>query len=279
MKLFLRSIYYALPPAMRLFIRRIWYWPADFYDRITGKTTEMVPPRGINFTGSGDFVDQGNKFLQYFITLGGLKPEMKVLDVGCGFGRMARPLTTYLNESGSYNGFDIMKEGIEWCQKEISSRYNNFKFTHTQLKNSLYTYQGETADEFIFPYDSDTFDFVILTSVFTHLKPADTRQYLQQINRVLKPGGTCFATFFYYDTSAKNNDQQRNPSFFHAENDGFALHNPAVPEANIAFTPQLLQSFLNYTNLSISEIYPGWWSGRPKAQSTDFQDILIFSKA
>ena len=40
---------------------------------------------------------------------------------------------------------------------------------------------------------------MFLTSVFTHLLPHDLTHYLAEINRVLRPGGRCVATFFLHD--------------------------------------------------------------------------------
>ena len=42
-----------------------------------------------------------------------------MLDVGCGTGRMAVPLTGYLSDE-EYEGFDLMPEVIEWCQENIT---------------------------------------------------------------------------------------------------------------------------------------------------------------
>lgn len=51
-----------------------------------------------------------------------------MLDVGCGSGRMALPLTGYLNSEGRYAGFDISQKAIAWCQEHITSAHPNFQF-------------------------------------------------------------------------------------------------------------------------------------------------------
>src|SRR5688572_13819673 len=79
------------------------------------KSNPMIPPRGLDFVGGGNFEGIGKGFLHYFTELGGLQPEEKVLDVGCGIGRMAIPLTGYLSKTSEYHGFDIVKAGITWC--------------------------------------------------------------------------------------------------------------------------------------------------------------------
>lgn len=64
----------------------------------------------------------GEQFLQYFIELGGLKPSDRVLDVGCGIGRLAIPLTQYLDARGGYAGLDIVLI-LPFVEQENSYRH------------------------------------------------------------------------------------------------------------------------------------------------------------
>jgi SAM-dependent methyltransferase len=192
-----RQIYYALSPRMRLLARRLFYLPIDMLEGISGKRDTLTPPRGMIFVGSGDFKAQGQIMLAQLVTLAGLQPHEQVLDVGSGIGRVAVPLTQYLNKAGSYEGIDIVRTGVDWCQRKISRVHANFRFTHIDLKNDLYNLSTEQeAKGFVFPYTDNRFDVVFLFSVFTHMMPDDTANYLQQIARVMKPGGRCLATFF-----------------------------------------------------------------------------------
>ena len=84
----------------------------------------------------------------------GLKPDERVLDAGCGIGRIAVPLTEYLDESGGYEGFDIAPEGIAWCRENITPRYPNFRFQVADIYNKSYNPEGsQKADEYEFPYE------------------------------------------------------------------------------------------------------------------------------
>ena len=71
------------------------------------------PPAELNFVGTPDnFAEVGQQFFDIFVRDGGLKPHHRVLDVGCGVGRMALPLTGYLTPPGDYDGIVV---GAETC--------------------------------------------------------------------------------------------------------------------------------------------------------------------
>jgi hypothetical protein len=72
----------------------------------------LTSPRRLIFVGPGDYRKTGEEFLGYFRSLGRLKPTDRVLDLGCGIGRMAVPLTRYLT-TGSYEGIDIVSPRVQ----------------------------------------------------------------------------------------------------------------------------------------------------------------------
>src|SRR5262245_30990788 len=87
-------------------LRAIYYFPGDIRDTVLRRRNPLVPTRGASaFVGDGDFAGMGRRFLELFVSLGGLKPEHRVLDIGCGIGRMALPLTDFLGSVGEYWGF------------------------------------------------------------------------------------------------------------------------------------------------------------------------------
>ncbi len=59
-----------------------------------------APPADTVFVGDGDYRAIGAEFLRHVVEIGGLAPDARVLDVGCGIGRLAVPLTQYLDQSG-----------------------------------------------------------------------------------------------------------------------------------------------------------------------------------
>ncbi len=273
----LRTIYYKFSPRGRRMARRIYYFPIDFYESIFKKKNSMIPPKGKIFIGSGDFEQQGLHICDMLTKYAGLNKNSKVLDIGCGIGRVAVPLTNILGECGSYDGFDIVKDGIDWCNKKIASKFNNFHFKHIELKNDLYNLNTEEkAQNFQFPYPNNSFDCIILTSVFTHMMPEDVENYLSQIHRVIKPGGKCLATFFILNEEISQLMAIGKTYFkFHSFGD-YALLYKNVKEANVAFHEKYLLNIFKENSLNTTLINRGKWSGNE--QGLDFQDVVILEK-
>ena len=149
----------------------------DDLDRLVGCIRRNrflpIPPSEKNFVGDGDFLAVGIEFLQWFVRLGELKPQERVLDIGSGIGRMALPLTQYL-DGGTYDGVDVSAEGVAWCNHNIATHYGNFRFQHLDLAHPLYNPTGTMRTvEVRLPFEDASFDFIFLTSVVTHLTAAE----------------------------------------------------------------------------------------------------------
>ncbi len=274
-----RKLYYSLTPSLRYLIRRVYFLPIDLWNSINGKRDRMIPPQGLIFIGTGDFKKIGEHYLAVFIEHCGLLPEHHVLDIGCGIGRIAIPLTNFLNNQGSYDGFDVVEKGISWCRKHISTSFPNFRFQHVALKNDLYNLKTEQrSKDFIFPYPDNNFDLIIVTSVFTHMLIEDVEKYFKEIYRVLKPQGKCLATFFILNAESRNYMKSNHDFNFDINLGNYSLLNHNVKEANVAYEENYILYLITQNNLFIERTFNGFWSGRPKEESFDFQDTLIISK-
>lgn len=273
-----RKIYYALSPTLRFWARRMYYLPYDLYATVTKKRGECEPPKGLIFIGSGDFKEQGRHLMELVVKMTGLKPDGKILDIGCGIGRLAVPLTNYLNSDGVYEGFDIVPLGINWCRKHISPKYPNFHFLCVALKNDLYNLDTEEkAAHFCFPYVPNMFDSIVLTSVFTHMMPEDVKQYLQQIALVMKRDGKCLATFFILNSDSEQAMAEKRSAFtFENKYDGYRLMDANVKEANVAYEQDSLFSMIHACGLEVDSFHVGKWADGKEA--LDFQDVVILKK-
>lgn len=270
----LRKIFYSLSPNLRLLARKILYSPLDLFSSASYDNGIPIPPKSLIFTGGGDFKETGFRFLSYFKKYGDLEPSFKVLDIGSGMGRMAIPLSHYTSNSGTYDGIDIMKEGTEWCAKNISSKFPNFKFHHVDLKNDLYKLDGDDASNFKLPFPNDHFDLVILISVFTHMLPDELSNYLSEIQRTLKSGKKCLITLFvFHDDSilVKNNFGK-----FIKQNGDFALMSEKVKSANVAYSMDFIKRQLAENDCQLDYYSVGKWQDIDAEE--DFQDFIVFSK-
>jgi SAM-dependent methyltransferase len=274
----LRKIYYTVSPSQRLWARRIAFFPVDLWEILTGTRSKNIPPRGMIYTGAGSFVKAGKMYLKFFRRYGNIEPDHRVLDIGSGIGRMALPLTEYLNAGGSYEGFDIVETGVKWCQENISVKYPNFRFRLIKLKNDLYSSEGQSAGSFRFPYPDDEFDFVFLTSVFTHMIPDEVENYMSEIHRTLKKGGKCFATFFIYGVNVSDNIIKKPYFSFPVDKGFYKLLDPKVQSANVAYDFNYVEKTLG-RGLKLKSFIPGHWRGIEVDETrNDFQDIIVFEK-
>ena len=267
-----------VPRRIRPAARRIYFFPTDTLDFLLGRRDALTPPKGRIFHNPNAFKRIGNEFFRYFVDLGDLKPHERVLEVGCGIGRMAVPLTGYLS-GGEYEGFDVMPKAIEWCQENISSEYPKFRFQVADVYNKEYNLRGTyKASQYEFPYEDESFDFVILTSVFTHMLPEEVSNYLSEIERVMKPGGRAVITFFLLNQeSLKLVESGMSTIDFRYDFGVYRVKEKNTPEAAIAFQEDFIRDLYKEKGLKIAEpIRYGSWSGRE--DSLSLQDIVVAQK-
>ena len=54
--------------------------------------------------------------------------------------------------------------------------------------------------KFQFPYDTDSFDSVLIASVFTHMPLDEIGHYLRELRRLVRPGGKILASVFFSES-------------------------------------------------------------------------------
>jgi SAM-dependent methyltransferase len=250
----------------------------------TSVTIDLVPSveliQQVGGQAEADYRAVGQEFFDIFVRYGGIKPTDRVLDVGCGCGRMAWPLARFLT-SGSFEGFDITPEAIEWCQRNIASRFPNFKFQLVDLHNAAYNPHAQVkARDYQFPYPDSSFDFIFLTSVFTHMLPQDLAQYAREIARTLKPGGRAVITFFILNDESDRllKEGHGHLSFQHSYANGqVRVQDLSNPEAAIAYPEVTVRRLLGKSGITLlNPIYFGSWCGR--AATVTYQDLTIWER-
>jgi len=268
-----------IPNFLKPTLIKLYNFAIDVIDKLKGN---MIPPRSMIFVDYGGlekFEKIGQEFKNYFIQLANLQPSHRVLDVGCGIGRMAIPLTNYLSKEGEYWGFDIVKKGIKWCQRGISPKFSNFHFQYSDVYNKHYNPNGKVqAQIFQFPFDDEFFDFVFLTSVFTHMLPSDLENYLNEISRVLKTEGKCLITFFLLNEESENLVcSGRSTLDFLYKIEGCLTINENDPETAIAYSEEFVLRLFKKYGLKIAQpIYYGSWCKRDTFLT--YQDLIIATK-
>lgn len=275
----IRHLFYLLPIPLRHGVRWLVSAPLDVLDGLRGKRHPMVPPRRLLFTGGGDFLVIGRHYLKLFQELGGVQSHHNVLDIGSGLGRMAVPFTTFLKPEAQYRGIDVMPIGVAWCNERIASKYPNFQFIHVPANNSLYiNNQGDPSD-YRFPFAEGEFQFSLLTSVFSHMLPNEVAHYLNEIGRVLSPGGRCFFTGFFV-SAADGGRLVQNPGFSFPHKYGPHVHvmSLATPHANTALELEWLQDAITAAGLKLVHHKPGYWHTSNPVDGFEFQDVMVVEK-
>lgn len=250
----------------------------DLKDRLSGRGDRLVPPRRLDLAAHSDFAGSGDELLTQLVELGGLQPGHAVLDVGCGAGRVARPLAGYLDAGGSYDGFDVDRDGIGWCRRRYA-RHQNFHFRVADVYHRRFSPRGaHAAAEYRFPYEDASFDFVILSGVLTHLLETEADHYLAETARVLRPGGRALATFFLLDADSRAAiaDGRAGLAFLDPEAH-VAVLSEELPEEAVAYDAGWVGERLGEHGLSAVSTTPGAWSGREDAPL--LQDIVVAERA
>lgn len=110
----------------------------------------------------------------------GLPADGYLVDVGCGSGRLARPIATYL--CGRYLGIDVVPDLVDYARRTVERP--DWRF--------------EVIDHIGIPEADGQADVVCFFSVFTHLLHEQSYWYLEEAKRVLKPGGRIVFSFLEF---------------------------------------------------------------------------------
>lgn len=104
---------------------------------------------------------------------GVFKPDTRVLEIGCGIGRITEFIAT---EFAHVYGIDVSSAMINKAKDRLSSRYPNISFIETNGID--------------YPFEADYLDFIFSFIVFQHIPSKDIiYNNLKECYRVLKKDG------------------------------------------------------------------------------------------
>lgn len=249
--------------------------------RMFGDLAPLVPPVEFMFDGPQtleEFKANGEEFLKIYKDVCDLRPDEKMLDVGSGIGRKTLPLTRYFDERAVYEGIDITASGVEWCSEKITPRFPNFRFQQIDVYNKHYNPQGRhQPSEYRFPFADESFSFVMLGSVFTHMLPDDLENYLAEVARVLMKGGRCLITYFLLNEESLTLIEAGESTLdLRYVFDMYRTISPDVPEQAIAFDESWIEGLYERLGLRVVRLDYGSWCGREKYLS--YQDLILAVK-
>lgn len=167
-------------------------WMVSFYDqmKLAQLGVQGVAPISLRYRV------QGSSDVEMYLRLGRLSRDEiqaalgrvgrsvagceRVLDFGCGCGRTLLWFREMASGTRFY-GTDIDAEAIAWCQ-------GNLPFATFGVNQPLPPLS----------YPDEHFDLVYALSVFTHLSEEQQHRWIDELHRVLRPGGIALLTFLGY---------------------------------------------------------------------------------
>ena len=181
--------------------------------------------------------------------------SLEICEWGCGPARIIRHIASFLKDRNfSLTGFDYNPSTIKWCQEHIPG----ITFKQNELSPPL-------------PCESSAFDCVYNLSVFTHLSKEMHFKWVNELQRIVKPGGLVIITthgdFFKQNLA---NDELRQYE------DGEIVVRGEIEEGKrcyVAFHPEkFIEQELLCDGLEVLAHYPG-----PVIESMP-QDVWVLKK-
>ncbi len=192
-----------------------------------------------------------------------LSPASRIIDIGCGFGRIAAALAPYLAENGCYDGFDTWPDGIVWGARQITPVFPNVRFHHLSGGKGY-----DPVNAYALPVADGEATLVIATSLFTHLQPAAALFYLKECRRTLAPGGKVFLTMFVLPPTS---DGAPSRDWATQECDG---------TVNVFYRHSLIERLAKDAGFDVAMVHHGsnkaleW----PIRQVSGFHDLVVLEK-
>ena len=149
---------------------------------------------GKHFKNDDAFVRTAVRDVKRLERLAGLTAESRLLDWGCGAGRLAVGVREHFPDRriADYHGVDVQPDLISWARENLTAP--GFRFTCVDVANERYNPAG--LPDRTLAADPESVDVFYAYSVFSHMNDDDTAAYLHLIAEALSPAGKAFVTCF-----------------------------------------------------------------------------------
>lgn len=137
----------------------------------------------------------------------GIRPGMKVLELGCGNGAFTTFVARTVGEQGKVYAVDMQLAMLHNLERKLAKKEN-------QDINNI---KVKLADAYNLPFEDGTLDLVYMVTALPEI--ADKVTALREVRRVLKPGGILAVTEFLVDPDYP----QRSTTIKICQHQGFVL--------------------------------------------------------
>ncbi len=138
-----------------------------------------------------DYTPDQMRKIEYLITEADIHSGHRIVEPGCGTGRLTEILADFVGTDGLVMALDISPKMVEACRRRLGAR-RNVKI------------QCAAVEEFPFP--KEAFDMVICHNVFPHFD--DKTTVLNILSFALKPDGK-FMVFHFLNSSGINEHHRK----------------------------------------------------------------------
>lgn len=212
---------------------------------------------GKHFRDDVSFVAGATRDVDRLVADVGLTKDSRLLDWGCGAGRLAVGVAERYGRIAEYHGVDVQPQLIAWAQRHLGAR-PGFRFTHVDVANERYNPAGQKQKTI--PGGTGGYDVFYAYSVFSHLTGADVAAYLGEVARLLVPGGRAWITAFVEDDVE---DAAENPP-------GYGPLTWVGPLHCVRFGRPFFEKMVDEAGMVVAEHRDG--------QETDGQSLYVLTK-
>jgi SAM-dependent methyltransferase len=211
------------------------------------------------------YLERGKDLWLYAFAEGMCGLDSTIVEIGCGCGRRTHHLRDLKVHSerftGKYVGIDIDEEMLAWCREHFDAQ--RFQFLSSTHDSRSYVNRSATDAYYTVPLEDGSVDFVLATSLLTHLLEEQMTNYFRESARMLKPGCYMAMTCFCLDYRPRTFGDRH--TFKHRIGNAY-VESLAQPEAAVGYTEAFLFESARRAGFSDARILHG---------ETDVQHLLL----